>query len=148
MSIPPGTVSLPSIDATIDDLLRRIADLEAAAADGIYKIKLFADSETVDTEAPFFFDIDRDLNEARLKLAVAYVSSPSSSGPVEIQVRNVTLSADMLNTPLTIDEGQSRSGEPDISFDDAVASEGDEIRVDIENAGTNAAGLVLTLVFA
>lgn len=117
------------------------------------KIKLFDDALYVGSgDGKFSFDIDSDLGGTKLQSVVGYVSTASSSGAVTVQVHNVTQAVDMLSTALTIDasEKSSRTAATAAVIDsgNAVVADGDEIRIDVDSAGSGAKGLVVTLVFA
>jgi len=80
----------------------------------------------------------------------AHVTTVSSSGAPLIQVRNVTQTADMLSTRITIDQSEKNSKDAtpaviDTSNDDVA--NGDEIAIDIDTAGTGAKGLMVALTF-
>lgn len=133
---------------TTGDLVR-----QPSVADVRYKIKVFADDELVSAgDGYLFFDVDDDLGGAKLTAVYAYVSTVSSSGAVTIQIHNVTGAADMLSTALTIDASEKRSKTAAIAaaIDPAQAAvaDGDEIRIDVDGAGTGAKGLLVTLVFS
>jgi hypothetical protein len=87
---------------------------------------------------------------AELVGIVAHVSTVSSSGPVEVRVRNVTQAAFMLTANPIIDAGEKNSstgtaGTIDPANDDVAAL--DEVRVDVVQAGTGVKGLVVLLTF-
>lgn len=126
--------------------------------------KVFADAGALDGGLPdsatvvstgdgkFHEIADADMGGMNLVRVFAGVSTVSSSGAVTVQVRNVTQSADMLSTALTIDSGEKSSltaATPaviDTANDDVAA--GDEIRIDVDGAGTGAKGLLVKLWFA
>jgi hypothetical protein len=81
----------------------------------------------------------------------AMISTVSSSGAPLVQIRNVTDSADMLSTRITIDatEFTSYTAETAPVIDgthDDVAT-GDRIAIDVDGAGTGAKGLAIILSF-
>lgn len=92
------------------------------------------------------------LNGYHLVAAHAHLVTPSTSGTPAIQLRNTRLGADMLTTPITIDPNEKNSytaSAPaviDTANDDVQT--GDEIRIDVDVAGTNAKGLILMLTFS
>lgn len=104
---------------------------------------------TGDGKAYFF--IPSDLNGYNLVDADACVTTASTSGTPTIQIYNVTDSVDMLSTRITIDANEKTSYTAatapviDTSNDDVAT--GDELRVDIDVAGTGAKGLTVILVF-
>jgi hypothetical protein len=79
----------------------------------------------------------------------AHVTTVSSSGAVNVQLRNVTDSVDILSTPVTIDSGEKDSATaatpPVVNGANAVVANGDELRVDIDGAGTGTKGLILNI---
>lgn len=87
---------------------------------------------------------------AELVGIVAAVTTVSSSGPVEVRVRNVTQGVYMLTANPVIDAGEKNSstgtaGTIDAANDDVAAL--DEVRVDVVQAGTGVKGLVVILTF-
>lgn len=82
----------------------------------------------------------------------AAVTVVSSSGLPTIQIHNVTDTVDMLSTRITIDAGEKHSKDAtapaviDTGNDDVA--EGDEIRIDVDVAGTDTEGLVVEMAFA
>lgn len=81
----------------------------------------------------------------------AFVSTVSSSGIVRCNVRNVTDGVDMLTTRVSIDANEKTSVTAataaviDTTHDDVAL--GDEIAIDIDDAGTGAKGLQVALTF-
>ena len=81
------------------------------------------------------------------------MATVSSSGLVTVQLRNITQTWDLLLTKLTIDANEKKSTTAataykiDTTGNDVVLA-GDEIAVDLDTAGTGAAGLLLNLWFA
>lgn len=96
-------------------------------------------------------DIIADLAGMNLVYCMATCDTPSSSGAITIQIRNVTDSVDMLSTKLTIDANEYTSVTAavpyviDASKDDVA--EGDRLAIDVDGAGTGAKGLRVSLVF-
>lgn len=83
--------------------------------------------------------------------AAAFVSTASSSGVVEVQIRNVTTGLDMLSTKVTIDANEmtsySAATPPVINLSNDHVTKGDLIAIDVDNAGTGAEGLGVILRF-
>lgn len=81
----------------------------------------------------------------------AHVTTVSSSGIPTVQIANVTDSVDMLSTKLTIDASEKDSSTAataaviDTTKDDVVT--GDELRIDVDVAGTGTKGLIVQLTF-
>lgn len=91
------------------------------------------------------------MNGYNLTAVAAHVTTVSSSGLPTIQVYNVTQAADMLTTKITIDANEKDSKDAataaviDTGNDDVAT--GDELRIDIDVAGTGAKGLIVDLTF-
>lgn len=119
---------------------------------GHFEIKVFSDTDTVTTgDGKFIFAIPSDLNGYDLKDAQAFVTTVSSSGLPTVQIRNVTQTADMLTTAITIDVSEFTSYTAatarviDTANDDVAT--GDLIAIDVDVAGTGAKGLGVILTF-
>lgn len=98
------------------------------------------------------FTIPRELDGQDLVSVGAHVYTASSKDQVVIQVHHATRRRDLLAHPLTIDAHKKDSAD---SLHQAVIdtrfphlSEGDEIRIDLDGAGTSARGLEVRLGFA
>lgn len=91
------------------------------------------------------------MNGYNLVAVAAHVTTASSSGTPTIQINNVTQGADMLSTRITIDANEKDSSTAaaaaviDASNDDVAT--GDEIRIDIDTAGTGTKGLMVEMTF-
>lgn len=91
------------------------------------------------------------LDGRNLIAVAAHVTTVSSSGIPTIQIANVTDSVDMLSTKLTIDANEKDSKDAatpaviDTTKDDVAT--GDELRIDVDVAGTGAKGLIVELTF-
>jgi hypothetical protein len=98
-----------------------------------------------------YLRIDSPLNGYNLVGVAAHVTTVSTSGLPTIQIANVTDSVDMLSTKLTIDANEKDSSTAaaaaviDTAADDVAT--GDELRIDVDVAGTGAKGLIVTLIF-
>lgn len=108
-----------------------------------------SDLATGDGQA--FFRVNEELNGRSLIAVAAHVTTVSTSGDPEVQVANVTDAVDMLSTPLTIDANEQDSSTattPAVvdTANDAVAT-GDELRIDVDDAGTGTKGLIVELTF-
>lgn len=132
------------------DLAGRVRKLERekAATLATFEIKVFSDADALSTgDGKFIFAIPGDLDGWSLTAAAAYVTTVSSSGLVTVQIRNVTLAADMLSTRITIDVGETTSytaAAPAVIAAAPVAK-GQLIAVDVDVAGTAAKGLGVIL---
>jgi len=91
------------------------------------------------------------LNGMNLVAVAAHVTTVSSSGLPTVQIANVTQAVDMLTTKITIDASEKDSSTAataaviDTANDDVAT--GDEIRIDIDVAGTGAKGLIVEMQF-
>jgi hypothetical protein len=115
-------------------------------------IKLFADDEYVTAgDGRWIIAVDEDVAKFHLVAVRCYVTTVSSSGAITVQVRNVTAAADMLSTAVTIDASEKNSSTAAtaavVDAANDLVSDGDEIAVDIDGAGTGAKGLGITLRF-
>lgn len=86
-----------------------------------------------------------------LVAAHAGVTTVSSSGTPTIQIANVTQAADMLSTRITIDASEKTSytaaAAPVIDAANDDVATGDELRIDVDVAGTGTKGLIVMLTF-
>ena len=90
-----------------------------------------------------------ELDGTRVIAAHAAVSTVSSSGTVDVQIRNITDAVDMLTTKITIDANEfdsyTAAAPPVISFANSQLSKSDRIAVDIDSVGTGSKGLCVIL---
>ena len=90
-------------------------------------------------------------NGMNLVAVAGHATTASSSGLPTVQIANVTDSVDMLTTKLTIDANEKDSSTAataaviDTAHDDVAT--GDELRVDVDVAGTGTKGLMVELQF-
>jgi hypothetical protein len=118
--------------------------------------KVFSDTATVATgDGKFGWAVTRDVGDAYLLEADAFVTTVSSSGAPTIQIRNSTRGVDLLSTKITIDASEFTSytattpavvddtGTPPKSF----VQVGDILWVDVDVAGSGAKGLGVYLLF-
>ena len=105
---------------------------------------------TGDGQGPRFI-VPIEFNGMDLVSVAAAVNTVSSSGTPTVQVRNVTQTADMLSTRITIDATEKHSKDAtaaaviDTANDDVAT--GDEIAFDIDVAGTGTKGLTVIMGF-
>jgi hypothetical protein len=98
-----------------------------------------------------FYRVPSTLDGCNLIAVAASVSTVSSSGIPTVQIHNLTQTADMLTTKLTIDANETDSSTAanaaviDAANDDVAT--GDKLRIDIDVAGTGAKGLIVELQF-
>ncbi len=116
------------------------------------QVKVCDDATALTTgDGKIIFMIPEEMNGMNLVKAHAMVSTVSSSGTPTIQIRNVTDSADMLSTKITIDASEYTSYTAatapviDTSKDDVAT--GDRIAIDVDSAGSGAKGLTIFLAF-
>lgn len=98
-----------------------------------------------------YFTIPAKLNGMNLVAAHAAVTTVSSSGTPTIQIHNVTDTADMLSTRITIDANEKTSytaaAAPVINGSADDVATGDILRIDVDVAGTGTKGLMVLLTF-
>lgn len=153
--------------ALIAKLEARVAALERRRpVSGHYEIKLFADDQAVTAgDGRFFFAIPFNLEQARLQYVNAYVTTVSSSGLVTVQIHNIGSTQDpadfdMLTVPITIDanekdaETAATNWEIDMTdteyaypFLNHYVFYRQQLRIDIDSAGSGAMGLGIQLGF-
>lgn len=138
----------------------------ANAPDGIpvlVHVKIFDDSTAATTgnDARRFVVTD-DLGGTRLRSAHFSVTTPSTSGTLQLQVANLTAgTVDLLSTPTRIDASETTSytagtahviGTADLAralgtVPTNYMARGDVLRIDVDAAGTGAKGLEALLEF-
>lgn len=95
--------------------------------------------------------VPANLDGMNLVDADAHVFTASSSGTVDVQIHNATDAVDMLSTKITIDASEKDSAtaatQPSIDTANDDVAEGDEIRIDVDAAGTDTTGLEVRLSF-
>lgn len=131
-------------------LFRRPAPVSQGLA--IFEIKVFEDTVVVTAgDGAFKFDIPSDLDESELIDVEAWVTEPSSSGNVVVTIWNETQGIEMLSTALTIDAGELNDKDAAVPFviniANAEVAYGDEIWINVDNAGTGALGLGVKVAF-
>lgn len=98
-----------------------------------------------------YFRVPSVMNGWNLVAVAAHVTTVSSSGLPTIQIHNVTNTVDILSTALTIDANEKDSSTATTTAvinaaNDDVAT-GDELRIDVDVAGTGTKGLIVELQF-
>jgi len=92
-----------------------------------------------------------ELNGMNLVSVGAHVFTASSSGTPTVQIHNLTDTVDMLSTEITIDANEKDSATantpPVIDAGNDDVATGDEIRIDVDVAGTGTEGLEVRLGF-
>ena len=91
------------------------------------------------------------LDGYNLTEAHAHVDTVSSSGLPTVQIHNLTQTADMLATRITVDENEDDSKDaaaaPVIDTGNDDVADGDVIRIDVDVAGTGTKGLEVRMQF-
>ena len=98
-----------------------------------------------------FFRVPDTLDGMSLVAVAAAVSTVSSSGAVSVALYNVDQADDLLTTNVTIDASEKDSKDaatPAVTDTAILLATGDQIRVDIDGAGTGAKGLMVEMQFA
>ena len=118
----------------------------------IVSIKILDDDTVLTTgDGKFHFFITTELASWDLVDMSAGVSTVSSSGLPTFDLRNVTQSADVLTTKLSIDASEKHSKDATtavvIDGNEDDMAEGDELRIDCDIAGTGTKGLQVDLIF-
>lgn len=139
------------LDWRTRQLARRPAQRFRIAA--IYHIKVRSNRQfLIVRDDEFTWAIEEDIDGMMLSQVEIDVTTVSSSGLVEVQLRNVDNgNADMLSTTATIDVGETHSRTaatpPVVNGANAGVSHGDRIAIDVDQKGTGAKGLGLVAVF-
>lgn len=116
------------------------------------QVKVVDDATELTTgDGKLHFFVPPELNGMNLVDADAGVSTVSSSGTPTVQIHNVTDAQDMLSTAITIDASEKTSYTAAVApvinatYDDVAT--GDELRIDVDVAGTGTKGLTVILSF-
>lgn len=99
----------------------------------------------------FVFAIADDMEGLALRRVAAFVTTPSSSGRVQVQIRNRTQVLNLLSTPVQVDAGDTNSRTSTVEAVTIASIENewaDEIAIDVLEAGSGAVGLGVILEFA
>ncbi|MGH2362623.1 MAG: hypothetical protein ACRDGM_19020 [bacterium] len=118
-----------------------------------YHIKVISDTRTFTTgDGKFIWSVPRDVGGLKLIEVAISVTTISSSGIVQVQIRNITRTADMLSTRVQVDANQFHSKDaatqPVVDTANNDVAHGDRIAIDVDAAGTGAKGLEVVLTFA
>lgn len=116
----------------------------------IYEIKVYEDqNEAVVGDGAFYWPIPDDLDGAAIIYADAGVSTPSSSGPVEVQIAHQVGGAgaytDVLSSTIAIASGDQNATPGVVSGSAWPVANGDWLRIDIDASGVGAKGLAVMI---
>jgi len=121
----------------------------------VVQLMVFDDSQDVatgDGAGDLFFRVPSTMNGMNLVAVAACVQTAGTTGTTDIQIHNVTDTADMLSTVITIDSGETDSSTAataaviDGTADDVAT--GDVLRIDVDAVSTTAPkGLLVELQF-
>lgn len=128
------------------------ADVTATALTRVIVLKVLADTTVLTTgDGKTKVTIPVEFNGMDLVSVGAHVYTASTAGTPTIQIYNATQAADMLSTRVTIDANEKDSSSAatpaviDAANDDVAT--GDELRIDVDVAGTNTTGLEVRMGF-
>ena len=100
----------------------------------------------------YFFHVDKNTANKNLVEVHAEVLTVGTTNTTDIQIANVTQSADMLTTKITINSGETGSDTGTAAVIDPLnddVAENDLLRVDVDAVSTTKPkGLIITLGFA
>jgi hypothetical protein len=119
----------------------------------VYHIKVISDIQVITVgDFKFGWAIPQDMDNYVLVDVELDVTTVSSSGIVQVQVRNVTGgNNDMLSTRVQVDAGETHSDtaatQPVINAGTATVGHTDLLGIDVDAAGTGARGLGIVLFF-
>lgn len=119
----------------------------------VYHIKVTSDTGTAIStgDGKFIWSVPQDMNGYLLADVEASVTTVSSSGIVQVQLRNITQSVDILSTRVQVDASEFHSNDaatqPVITAANADVAHEDRIAIDVDAAGTGAKGLEIVLTF-
>lgn len=119
----------------------------------VYHIKVFADNKAVVIgDGAFIFAVPLDMDGLSLVGVELDVTTVSSSGIVQAQIRDITqTNLDLLTTRVQVDASEFHSKDAatlPVVLATNVLARGDRIAIDVDAAGTGAKGLGTALTFA
>lgn len=144
--------NLEKISSTVWNITGELVTRVRTIVDVNVTSPLAAASALATGDGQAFFRVPADLNGYDLVAVAAHASTVSSSGIPTVQIANVTDSVDMLSTKLTIDANEKDSSTAatpaviDTAHDDVATA--DELRIDVDVAGTGCKGLIVELTFS
>ena len=103
-------------------------------------------------DGKYFFHVDKNTANKNLVEVHAEVLTAGTTNTTDIQIANVTQSADMLTTKITIDSAETGSDTGTAAVIDPLnddVAENDLLRIDVDAVSTTPPkGLIITLGFA
>lgn len=118
-----------------------------------YHVKVFGDTRIVLVgDARWIITMPRDMHELLVLDVEISVTTVSSSGIVQVQLRNIDNgNVDILSTRAQVDAGETHSAtaavQPVVNLANAEVSHTERIAIDIDAAGTGAKGLEVVIFF-
>lgn len=97
-----------------------------------------------------YYRVPAVLNNYNLVSIAMHVTTVSTSGTPTVQLANVTDAVDMLSTKVTVDANEKDSSTAVAAVIDTTKDDvqtGDELRIDVDVAGTGTKGLIVELGF-
>lgn len=118
----------------------------------LVEIKVLRDTDIlVAGDAKATFTIPIELNGFKLTRAEAAIKTASTSGLVNLQIRNATTGQDMLSTAITIDQSElnsySAATPSAVNAAANTVSTANMIAIDVDYAGVGSKGLDVMLTF-
>jgi hypothetical protein len=115
-------------------------------------IKVIADDAELTTgDGKCYFTVPAELNGYSLVSVGAHVYTASTSGLPTVQINNITKNLDILSTRITIDvnekDSKTATTSAVINQSNNTVNHGDEIRIDVDVAGTGTKGLEVRMGF-
>lgn len=154
----PSDISFPDPDPITNNTFSTqiypttIKNFESAQRRYMQAVVFSPDIPLSTGDGKFYMHIPSKMNSDRLVEVHAEVVTAGTTGTTDIQIHNVTQSADMLSTKLTIDTGETGSDTAatpaviDTANDDI--DEDDVLRIDVDAVSTTPPeGLIVTLGF-
>jgi hypothetical protein len=123
----------------------------AASLSRVVVLKVLGDATSLTTgDGKMYFTVPVELNGKNIVSVGAHVYTVSSSGLPTIQIHNLTDTVDILSTLITIDVNEKDSSTAaaaviDAAHDDVATA--DELRIDVDVAGTGTKGLEVRMGF-
>ena len=151
---PDDGVTITSGRAYVDSATGEVSIYPITVSAGIvYHHKVFADDQIVLVgDGRRIFAIPQDMAGFLLTDVEIDVTTVSSSGIVQVQIRNITQALDILSTRVQIDVSEFHSKDsatqPVVSFANSDVAHGDRIAIDVDAAGANAKGLGVVLYWS